>query len=185
MSDTEIEQFARVFRCSPSMAPAIVARIRQRVGSEVPMPEILAAIKKIAPSRLSTDTIVVRLQKATLTKPVRSTRTDDEDEMDEPEQSEEAPARRKATPRKRTGTPTSTQGQISAILERNWTHARESGLKPPELSTDRFVRTAQSAVGEPRPTVARVLEAVQKLSKRDVLITPNLVADEIIETDEL
>ena len=184
MSDTEIEQFARVFRCSPSMAPAIVARIRQRVGSEVPMTEILAAIKKIAPSRLSTDTIVVRLQKATTTKPVRSTR-DDEDEMDEPEESDEAPAPRKAAPKRRTGTPTSTQGQISALLDRNWTHARESGLKPPELSTDRFVRTAQSAVGEPKPTVARVLEAVQKLSKRDVLITPNLVADEIIETDEL
>jgi hypothetical protein len=166
------------------MAPAIVARIRQRVGSEVPMTEILAAIKKIAPSRLSTDTIVVRLQKATTTKPVRSTR-DDEDEMDEPEESDEAPAPRKAAPKRRTGTPTSTQGQISALLDRNWTHARESGLKPPELSTDRFVRTAQSAVGEPKPTVARVLEAVQKLSKRDVLITPNLVADEIIETDEL
>ena len=53
------------------------------------------------------------------------------------------------------------------------------------MTADRFVRTTQSAVGEPKPTVARVLQAVQKLSKQDVLITPNLVADEIIETDEL
>jgi hypothetical protein len=30
-----------------------------------------------------------------------------------------------------------------------------------------------------------VLAAVQTLSKKDVLITPNLVADEIIEKDEL
>jgi hypothetical protein len=32
---------------------------------------------------------------------------------------------------------------------------------------------------------ARVFAAVQALSKKDVLITPNLVADEIIEQDEL
>jgi hypothetical protein len=88
---------------------------------------------------------------------------------------------RKSTP-KRTISP---QGQITELLERNWSRAQEAGLRPPDMTTDKFVRATQAAVGEPRPSVARVLTAVQKLSKRDVLITPNLAADEIIETDEL
>jgi hypothetical protein len=192
MTTNDFEQFAKAFRCNISMAESIVARIRQRVGRDVPIAEILGVIKKIAPTRLTTDSIVLRLQKAGVTRPARSANQDDDDDLvqepddDEAETGDDKPA----TPKVRkapttTRRPAGAQGQINEILERNWTKAKESGLKPPEMTTDRFVRTAQSAVGEPKPTVARVLQAVQKLSKRDVLITPNLVADDIIETDEL
>jgi hypothetical protein len=197
----EYEQFAKAFRCSLPMAESIVARIRQRMGREVPMGEILGAIKKIAPTRLTTDEIVKRLQKASAARVNRATRRDDEEdfeaaleeetaqdqaagdgEADELASVPTAPRTRKpAAPRKASGT----QGQIMEILERNWAKAKDAGLKPPDLTVERFVRTAQSSVGEPKPTVARILTAVQKLSKQDVLITPNLVADEIIETDEL
>ena len=191
MNTNEFEQFAKAFRCSMPMAESIVLRIRQRVGLDVPMGEILGAIKKIAPTRLTTDSIVLRLQKAGATRPVRSASQDDDDDLvQEPEVGDEgydAPEAVKArkSPPSTTRRPAGAAGQIGEILDKNWSKAKDSGLKPPEMTTDRFVRTAQSAVGEPKPTVARVLQAVQKLSKQDVLITPNLVADEIIETDEL
>jgi hypothetical protein len=191
MTTNEFEQFAKAFRCSMPMAESIVLRIRQRVGRDVPMGEILGAIKKIAPTRLTTDSIVLRLQKVGVTRPVRSANQDDDDDLvqepdpgDEGYDTPEAVKVRKAPP-STTRRPAGAQGQIGEILDKNWSKAKDSGLKPPEMTTDRFVRTAQSAVGEPKPTVARVLQAVQKLAKQDVLITPNLVADEIIETDEL
>lgn len=193
MTTNDFEQFAKAFRCSIPMAESIVARIRQRVGRDVPIGEILGAIKKIAPTRLTTDSIVLRLQKAGVTRPARSANQDDDDDLVQEPDDDEAEAGddgKPAAPKVRkapttTRRPVGAQGQISEMLEHNWTKAKESGLKPPEMTTDRFVRTAQSAVGEPKPNVARVLQAVQKLSKQDVLITPNLVADDIIETDEL
>ena len=180
MSNSEIEQFAAAFGCSQAMAEATVARIRQRLGREVPMPEILAAIKKIAPTRLTTDTLVARLQKTAAAKPAAAHTT---------EANQAGPIEKSSTTSRNSQRSSSTsnnaQGQIGAILARNWTKAISAGLKPPSLSTAQFIRSAQSAVGEPKPSVARVLEAVRKLDKRDVVITPNLVADEIIETDEL
>jgi hypothetical protein len=191
MTMNEFEQFAKAFRCSLPMAESIVLRIRQRVGRDVPIDEILGAIKKIAPTRLTTDTIVLRLQKASATRPTRSASQDEDDDLlQEPEAGDEgydAPEAvkvRKSPPRT-TRRPAGAQGKINELLVRNWTKAKDDGLNPPAMTADRFVRTTQSAVGEPKPTVARVLQAVQKLSKQDVLITPNLVADEIIETDEL
>ncbi len=181
MSTNEYEQFAKAFRCTVPMAESIVVRIRQRLGRDVPMGELLATIKKIAPTRLTTDEIVKRIQKNGAARSNRVSRVDDEEDGFEPE-IEDAPASPRKPVIKRAA---STQGQIGELLARNWTRARDLGLKPPSLTADKFVRATQSAVGEPKPTVARVLAAVQKLSKKDVLITPNLVADEIIEADEL
>jgi hypothetical protein len=179
MSNSDIEQFAAAFGCSLPMAEATVTRIHQRVGREVPMPEILAAIKKIAPTRLTTDTLVARLQKGPTVKSTTS-RAAEEDEPDPSEKS--AP---KSHGRKRSrSTPVSAQGQIGVILDRNWTKASEAGLRPPSLTTAQFIRNTQSAVGEPKPSVARVLQAVRRLDKQDVVITPNLAADAIIEADE-
>ena len=48
MTMNEFEQFAKAFRCSLPMAESIVLRIRQRVGRDVPIDEILGAIKKIS-----------------------------------------------------------------------------------------------------------------------------------------
>jgi len=178
----EYEVFARAYRCTVPMAESIVKRIRERVGRDVPMSEILAAIKKIPPTRLTTDTLVLRLQKNSGKAAGRSSRAADEEDFDlEPEVAATPRSSRAATPKR----PSGVQGQIATLLEKNWTQARASGLHPPDLSVDQFVRQTQSNVGEPKPTVARVLNAVQKLSKQDVLITPNLTADEIIETDEL
>ena len=189
----EYEVFAKAFRCSPSMAESIVKRIRERVGREVPMSEMLNAIKKIPPTRLSTDSLVLRLQKnAGTAKPTRKISDDEVDDGFEPEEleeDEEAPAR-KAPAAARTRTtankrPTGLSAQVDEVLQKNWTQARALGMNPPNISVDQFVRQTQSKVGEPKPGVARVLSAVQKLSKKDVLITPNLAADEIIETDEM
>jgi hypothetical protein len=188
----EYEQFAKAFRCSLPMAESIVTRIRQRMGRDVPIGEILAAIRKIAPTRLTTDEIVKRLKKASSAHTNRVAHNDEDDiglEPDAGADTEQAMAsaptaikpRRTSSARRAT----SAQGQIREILERNWERANDAGLKPPDMTADRFVRATQSAVGEPRPTVVRILSAVQKLSKQDVLITPNLVADEIIEADEL
>ncbi len=189
----EYEVFARAFRCSPTMAEAIVKRVRERVGRDVPMSEMLNAIKKSPPTRLSTDTLVLRLQKNSGLK--NTTRKSNDDEFDDFEvegagaegstvRTVNSTSRTRAThaaPKRSTGM----NAQIDQVLQKNWTQARALGLNPPNISVDQFVRQTQSTVGEPKPTVARVLAAVQALSKKDVLITPNLVADEIIEQDEL
>ena len=191
----EYEVFAKAFRCTPTMAESIVKRVRERVGREVPMSEMLNAIKKIPPTRLTTDTLVNRLQKNS---GLRNTvRKPDEDEYDDFEvegaaaetpalrtvnsNSRVRPAARSAAPRR----PSGVNAQIDQVLQKNWTQARALGLNPPNIPVSQFVRQTQSTVGEPKPTVARVQVAVQTLSKKDVLITPNLVADEIIEKDEL
>src|SRR5512144_598673 len=77
----EYEVFAKAFRCTPTMAEAIVKRVRERVGREVPMSEMLNAIKKIPPTRLTTDTLVSRLQKNSGLK--NPTRKSGEDEYDD------------------------------------------------------------------------------------------------------
>ena len=189
---SEYEVFAKAFRCTPSMAESIVKRVRERAGRDVPMSEMLAAIRKIPPTRLSTDTLVYRLQKNSgMTKPVRkgAAEIDDIELDDEPEEPEAAASASSAPIRTPRATapkrPSGVNAQIDELLQKNWTQARALGLNPPNLTVDRFVRQTQSTVGEPKPTVARVLSAVQTLSKKDVLITPNLVADEIIEKDEL
>ena len=188
----EYEVFARAFRCSPTMAEAIVKRVRERVGRDVPMSEMLNAIKKIPPTRLSTDTLVIRLQKNSGFKnTTRKANDDDFDDFDMEGTGADGPMVRtvnstaqaratRAAPKR----PSGMNAQIDQVLQKNWTQARALGLNPPNISVDQFVRQTQSTVGEPKPTVARVLAAVQALSKKDVLITPNLVADEIIEKDE-
>jgi hypothetical protein len=189
----EYEVFAKAFRCTPTMAESIVKRVRERVGRDVPMSEMLNAIKKIPPTRLSTDTLVIRLQKNSGIK--NTTRKSNDDEFDDFEvegASAGGPVLRTANSTSHTRTtraapkpPTGVNAQIEQALQKNWTQARALGLNPPNISVDQFVRQTQSTVGEPKPTVARVLAAVQALSKKDVLITPNLAADEIIEQDEL
>jgi hypothetical protein len=190
----EYEVFAKAFRCTPSMAESIVKRVRERVGRDVPMSEMLNAIKKIPPTRLTTDTLVIRLQKNSGIK--NTSRKSDDDDYDdfEVEGAAETPGSRTANVAARSRTssraaapkrPTGVNAQIDQVLQKNWTQARALGLNPPNLSVDQFVRQTQATVGEPKPTVARVLTAVQALSKKDVLITPNLAADEIIEKDEL
>jgi hypothetical protein len=191
----EYEVFAKAFRCTPTMAESIVKRVRERVGRDVPMSEMLNAIKKIPPTRLTTDTLVIRLKKNSGLK--SAARKSDDDEYDDFEVegvATEAPTLRTVNSNSRAHTasrtsaprrPTGVNAQIDQVLQKNWTQARALGLNPPHISVDQFVRQTQSTVGEPKPTVARVLTAVQALSKKDVLITPNLVADEIIEKDEL
>ncbi|CAG0932264.1 hypothetical protein TFLX_02505 [Thermoflexales bacterium] len=190
----EYEVFAKAFRCTPAMAESIVKRVRERVGREVPMSEMLNAIKKIPPTRLSTDTLVIRLQKNSGIKSASRKTSDDEFDDFEIEGATETPGLRtvNSTTRTRTSSrvvapkrPTGANAQIDQLLQKNWTQARALGMNPPNISVDQFVRQTQSTVGEPKPTVARVLSAVQTLSKKDVLITPNLAADEIIEKDEL
>ena len=190
----EYEVFAKAFRCTPTMAESIVKRVRERVGREVPMSEMLNAIKKIPPTRLTTDTLVIRLQKNSGLKSTARKSDDDEYDDFEAEGATETPALRTANSNSRTRTasrtsapkrPTGVNAQIDQLLQKNWTQARALGLNPPNLSVDQFVRQTQATVGEPKPTVARVLTAVQALSRKDVLITPNLAADEIIEKDEL
>jgi hypothetical protein len=190
----EYEVFAKAFRCTPTMAESIVKRVRERVGRDVPMSEMLNAIKKIPPTRLTTDTLVIRLQKNSGIK--NTTRKSDDDDYDnfEVEGAVETSTIRTTNSNSRPRTtsrtaapkrPTGVNAQIDQVLQKNWTQARALGLNPPNISVDQFVRQTQSTVGEPKPTVARVLTAVQALGKKDVLITPNLAADEIIEKDEL
>jgi hypothetical protein len=185
----EYEIFARAFRCSPAMAESIVKRVRERVGRDVPMSEMLNAIKKIPPTRLTTDTLVIRLQKNSGLKSTSRKSADDEyDDFEVEGAAAERPTLRTANAHARAAAPkrpTGVNAQIDQVLQKNWTQARALGLNPPNISVDQFVRQTQSTVGEPKPTVARVLSAVQALSKKDVLITPNLAADEIIEKDEL
>jgi hypothetical protein len=157
------------------------------------MSEMLNAIKKIPPTRLSTDTLVTRLQKNSgIKNTTRKSNDDDFDDFEVEGAAADTPSLHSTnsnshahTARAASKRPSGVNAQIDQVLQKNWTQARALGLNPPNISVDQFVRQTQSTVGEPKPTVARVLSAVQALSKKDVLITPNLAADEIIEKDEL
>ena len=58
-----IREFTRIFRCTPEMAPTYIKRIHERMGYEVPIETIVAALRKISPKRLTMDTLIDRLRK--------------------------------------------------------------------------------------------------------------------------
>ena len=212
-----IREFTRIFRCTPEMAPTYIKRVHERMGYEVPLETIVAALHQISPKRLTMDALIDRLRKIESTprrarKPALSLEGSPVAESDDPERSRRTvgapagvghkPALRSPRPRaKRGGTgsrsPERSEGaaegsksskpsamtQISIVLTRNWERGRKQGLKPSVMTTDRFVKTAQSIAGAPTPSVARVLKSVEKLDRLDILLTPNLVADDINGSD--
>src|SRR5512135_323190 len=126
----EYEVFAKAFRCSPAMAEAIVKRVRERVGRDVPMSEMLNAIKRIPPTRLTTDTLVIRLQKNSGQKTLP--RKADDDDFDDFEaeggEGEVSATHARSTTRERTASrtaapkrPTGVNAQIDEVLQKNWT----------------------------------------------------------------
>ncbi|HKZ82031.1 MAG TPA: hypothetical protein VJ793_00055 [Anaerolineae bacterium] len=220
-----IREFTRIFRCTPEMAPTYLKRVHERMGYEVPLESIVAALHQISPKRLTMDALIERLRKMERTpgrarKPAPSQGSGQAlslegspvAESGDPERSRRTvgapagvghkPALRSPRPRaKRGGTgsrsPERSEGaaegsksskpsamtQISIVLTRNWERGRKQGLKPSVMTTDRFVKTAQSIAGAPTPSVARVLKSVEKLDRLDILLTPNLVADDINGSD--
>lgn len=185
-SDRKLQEFAQIFRCSIEQAPTYINRIHERMGHEVSMDNILSAMKKVAPKRLSMDTIVERLKK--MERATAGTRARTTGAVDDTSEAEPAGGGTPKTRTPRKTAPASGQPsaitQIGRILAANWERGRQQGLKPSVLTAEKFVQRAQSLAGAPRPSVARVLEAVQKLDRRDVLLTPSLVADEINESEE-
>src|SRR5512147_1305584 len=117
----EYEVFAKAFRCTPTMAESIVKRVRERVGREVPMSEMLNAIKKIPPTRLTTDTLVIRLQKNSGIKPASRKSGDDEyDDFEDEGATAETPALRLVNSSSRAHTtapkrPTGVNAQIDQV----------------------------------------------------------------------
>lgn len=180
-ANDQLKEFAEVFRCAPDMAPTYVNRIHERMGYEVPLDLILAAMKKIAPKRLSMDTIVERLHKMGRVTPRASRAKIVAPDGQADPISQTRPSRSNGN--SASGKP-SAMTQISRILATNWERGRKQGLKAPVMTAEKFVKSTQSIAGTPKPTVARVLQAVVKLDRNDVLLTPNLVADDINESDE-
>lgn len=182
-SQTDLHEFATLFRCSPDMSPVYLARIHERMGHEVPMDDIFAAMKKIAPKRLSMDTIVAQLRKMERAPSRRRTAQADDAEGNRQAPASQVAVSTRVRPPADPGRLTA-MGRIETILAANWERGRQQGLKPEVMPAVRFVKSAQSIAGMPRPSVARVVQAILKLDKRDVLLTPNLVADEINESGE-
>ena len=173
-----LREFATIFRCSVEMAPVYVARIHERMGHEVAMDSVIAVMKKIPAKKLSMDTIIERLHKLEKQPPRKRAAKPSEDDLDTAGDTASARKAESSAPRK-----LSVMNQIEKILNGNWERGRKHGLKPPVMSAERFVKTTQSLAGVPKPSVVRVMQAILKLNKRDVLLTPNLVADEINESD--
>ena len=182
-TQTDLHEFAAIFRCSPDMSPVYLARIHERMGHEVPMGDIFAAMKKIAPKRLSMETIVAQLRKMERgPSRRRAVKADDAEGGSRASAGQDADPRR-AQPPAASGKLT-TLGRIEMILAANWERGRQHGLKPEVMPAERFVKSARSIAGTPKPSVARVVQAILRLDKREVLLTPNLVADEINESGE-
>ena len=182
-NQTDLHEFATIFRCSPDMSPVYLARIHERMGHEVPMDDIFAAMKKIAPKRLSMETIVAQLRKMERGPARRRTVKADDAEGGSRAPAGKVAGSKRARPPADPGKLTA-MGRIEMILAANWERGRQHGLKPEVMSAERFVKSAQSIAGTPKPSVARVVQAILKLDKREVLLTPNLVADEINESGE-
>ena len=58
-----IREFTRIFRCTPEMAPTYLKRVHERMGYEVPLESIVAALHQISPKRLTMDALIERLRK--------------------------------------------------------------------------------------------------------------------------
>ena len=206
-----VREFVRLFRCTPEAAPTYIKRVHERMGYEVPIETIVAALHKISPKRLTMDALIDRLRKMerapgrarkpALSEAEGAPAAGGGDPVGLPagmrSRSEPPKPALRSLPRAKSKGPRPRAGRggagstaegpsattyISMVLTRNWERGRKQGLKPLVMTTDRFVKTAQSIAGTPKPSVARVLRSVEKLDRMGVLLTPNLVADDIHES---
>ncbi len=61
--ETVIHELASVLRSSDKMADQFAQRVQERVGQPISHEEILAVMKKIAPTRLTIDIVVDKLRR--------------------------------------------------------------------------------------------------------------------------
>lgn len=162
-NDPALREIAAVFRCHSTMAVAIADRIRQKLGRAVSNADIARVMKTIPPTRLSVDAVVARLEKQSQRKP-------------RPTQADSAPPTAAVQARQPT-----LQEQLEKLLADNWRRAKAEKLTPPAMSVSEFVKAVRHYTGAKDAPLRRILKAAIILDDKDVVLTPNVVADQVNE----
>lgn len=160
--DQALLEIAQVFRCHPTMAGAIADRIRQKLGRPVSNAEIVRVMKRIAPSRLSVDAVVAKLQKQPQRKPPAGKK---------PGEPADAAVHERA----------SLEEQLALLLADNWRRAAAENLPTPTLDVDAFVKAVRQYTGHKDSPMRRILRAAAALDREDVVLHPHVVADRVNE----
>lgn len=162
-NDPALREIAAIFRCHPTMAVAIADRIRQKLGRAVSNADIARVMKTIPQTRLSVDAVVARLEKQSQRK-ARPT------PADSAQATAAAPARKPTL-----------QEQLDKLLADNWRRAKAEKLTPPAMSVSEFVKAVRHYTGSQDAPLRRILKAALILNNKDVMLTPNVVADQVNE----
>ena len=180
-----IREIARILRSTDHMAEGFAERVRELVGGDVPEETILQAMKRVNPRALDINKVAVAV-KAEMNRTQRRTARAGRAEVARPGRREPVrpgPAAEKPQPEEaaapvRSGT---IMEQLEEILEANWRRAESEGLEPPRMSGPAFVDAVHRHSDPRDATRRRIVKACQAVERRDVMITPTLVADMIRE----
>jgi hypothetical protein len=175
--DHALQEIATTFRCHSSMAESIANRIRERLGQPVSNAEIARVMKSIPPTRLSIDTVIAKLEKQLQRKPRVPKPPRAEKPPKAPRRAAKPSAASSPAPRERV----SLQDQLAAVLRDNWKRAKAEKLQAPSLDVEEFIKAVRGYTGYKDAPVRRILSAARMLDRKEVLLTPNVVADKVNE----
>ncbi len=170
--DPALREIATVFRCHPDMALAIAERIRQKLGQPVSNADIARVMKSIPPTRLSVEAVVAKLGKRPQRKPPVPSTPAAKPTRAKRASGSSLPA---DSPREKA----SLQEQLAGLLTTNWARARAEKLTVPNMSAEKFIKAVRTYTGHKDAPLRRILNAALALDRRDILLTPNVVADKV------
>jgi hypothetical protein len=180
--ETTIREIAAMLRSTDEMAAQFVQRVQVRVADPVSEAEILTVMQKIPVKSLSMDKVVARVQqqKKSPSRRTARTATHPSPSAAAPEEATDFAANADVggssptVPRRETKT---ILEQLESVLAENWDRATADGLAPERLSAEAFVNAIYQYTDRREGTRQRILQAARQLDKKDVILTPALVAD--------
>ncbi len=176
-----IKEIAAILRSTEDMADRFTRRVQERVGQSTSAEDVLAVMKAMPAKSLSMDKVVSKLQQRQKRsrRRTRSTRTSTRSSR---RRTVSGSGTSKAHPTAtRSRQPKTLAERLNAVLQSNWDRAEAEGLKPERMSAEEFVKAVYHYTDRREATRQRILKAMGKLDKDDVLLTPALVADVVHE----
>lgn len=180
-----VKEIAAILRSTEDMADRFTRRVQERVGQSASADDILAVMKAMPAKSLSMDKVVARVQQQQKRKGTSARRRTTTRTTASPlsrrrtvTNGKTASARATAT---RSREPKTLAERLGAILQDNWDRAEAEGLKPERMSAEEFVKAVYHYTDRREATRQRILKAMGRLDKNDVLLTPALVADAVHE----
>jgi len=181
-----VKEIAAILRSTEDMADRFTRRVQERVGQPASADDILAVMKAMSSKSLSMDKVVAKVQQQQKRKGNSSARRRTTTRTTaSPLSRRRTVSNRKTASARATVTrsqePKTLAERLGAILQDNWDRAEAEGLKPERMSAEEFVKAVYHYTDRREATRQRILKAMGRLDKNDVLLTPALVADAVHE----